>query len=837
MSQLNDAIVAVVGPAINDGLLAHYKTNGAISDDLHSAEYEFLVAGGATPAHISDMWLEALVNAGFTGTISDMLLEFWEAGGTFGPPPTPDWTTDPPNVPDGNEGVAYNYNLAADLNTVAQVTITVETGTLPAGLSISGTRIIGTPTTIETQSGISLRATNPSGFDVSLTFDIEIKIGAVQWSSTPTPPSGEVGVVYNYNLTPHLNTVDNVTISVQSGSLPPGLSISGVAIVGTPTADGSFTNIVLRAQNSFGQDDSAAFSITVDPAAATLDIRLDNPVQGGKEVLDTGQEFFSGGGAQAPLFVGIPHPMAMLPSGRQTSTTVYQPPTPNSQAGWPYDPRTFTPAAPANWPSAESVGDYYIDPTHPSSTDTANPYGYPDQPRNTFPTDTPTLDPGSYVEFGGGTITGSEDWLWTCNGTAAQPVYIKQSGGQINGDGGGWEFNGTHIICDGLTMRGTRPRTFFYDGPSYVTLRNASFNNGNADFGGRCIAFEGTSNANRAQFFMLYNCTGLDIGTIPKASSKDMAFFQPRYYADYMWVIGCDAQRINSDFVVTGDAYNNHPAPADPEANIHYLWIGGNFSALNGENAVDVKSGYHVIVSENNFEDMDVNQGVSAANTTNIIASNNRESDHSGPVWILNNRIKNDTEGDLVRDSGTYNDCDIFVIGNVMYSGTRGVNIDWGGSGGSLTRMRNLVVVNNTIDEVDYGLQAVRMGNASLHTTEFDGNIVTNTTDGIWFDEIENGSAEDNLFWNSAGPVSFQGPFPPGWSTGDQIIDQDPLYTNAAARDYTLQAGSPAIDQLVANAAYQRFEDEYGMDIRQDRDGTVRPQGPSWDIGAYERAA
>lgn len=175
MSQLNDAIVAIVGPAIDDGLLAHYKANGATADDLQDAEFEFLVAAGATPGEIQDMWEEALIAASYSGALQDMLLEFWLAGGTFSPPPIPNWDTDPPAVPDGTDGVFYAYNLSADLNTVAQVTITVESGTLPSGLNISGTSIVGTPDTVETQAGISLRATNPSGFDVSLTFDIEIQ--------------------------------------------------------------------------------------------------------------------------------------------------------------------------------------------------------------------------------------------------------------------------------------------------------------------------------------------------------------------------------------------------------------------------------------------------------------------------------------------------------------------------------------------------------------------------------------------------------------------------------------------------------------------------------------
>jgi hypothetical protein len=49
-------------------------------------------------------------------------------------------------------------------------------------------------------------------------------------------------------------------------------------------------------------------------------------------------------------------------------------------------------------------------------------------------------------------------------------------------------------------------------------------------------------------------------------------------------------------------------------------------------------------------------------------------------------------------------------------------------------------------------------------------------------------------------------------------------FVNAAAHDYHLAAGSPAIDTGITIAS-----------IIEDRDGVTRPKGAGYDIGAYER--
>jgi hypothetical protein len=78
-----------------------------------------------------------------------------------------------------------------------------------------------------------------------------------------------------------------------------------------------------------------------------------------------------------------------------------------------------------------------------------------------------------------------------------------------------------------------------------------------------------------------------------------------------------------------------------------------------------------------------------------------------------------------------------------------------------------------------------------------------------------------------------------GWASwSDNIVGdssaEDPLFGNAGSLDFTLQSNSPARKAMPAEpSAFQDFEDLYGLDIRRDYLGTVRPSNDR-SIGATE---
>lgn len=81
--QLNDCMVKALGDGQINDLLATYFGMVA-NESLNDAEYRWLVAQGAAPAQINDMWFEFLTGKGYKGALNDMLYQFWCVDGGGG---------------------------------------------------------------------------------------------------------------------------------------------------------------------------------------------------------------------------------------------------------------------------------------------------------------------------------------------------------------------------------------------------------------------------------------------------------------------------------------------------------------------------------------------------------------------------------------------------------------------------------------------------------------------------------------------------------------------------------------------------------------------------------
>ncbi|MDR3001991.1 MAG: Ig domain-containing protein [Fibromonadaceae bacterium] len=169
-------------------------------------------------------------------------------------------------LPNGEVGNSYRVYLSIN----GFGTRSIVKGELPLGLDINSSYsydgfgiplsdIFGTPL----MPGIfkfTLRVENESGFDEK-EFTIEI-------TGDPLPPPSitdgylperEVGVWYNGNI----NATSYAKWSIVEGALPPGLTISGSNIYGTPTEHGSFT-FKVKAENGAGSD-IKEFTIVILP--------------------------------------------------------------------------------------------------------------------------------------------------------------------------------------------------------------------------------------------------------------------------------------------------------------------------------------------------------------------------------------------------------------------------------------------------------------------------------------------------------------------------------------------------------------------------------------------
>jgi len=104
---------------------------------------------------------------------------------------------------------------------------------------------------------------------------------------------------------------------------------------------------------------------------------------------------------------------------------------------------------------------------------------------------------------------------------------------------------------------------------------------------------------------------------------------------------------------------------------------------------------------------------------------------------------------------------------------------------------------------------------AAFAPTNIRNNLIYNPAPLMYFDSGSSGmTCANNLYFGSGAAPS---------SCANGAVSADPKITSLSTFDFHLQSGSPAIDKGVAIAS-----------LILDLDGTSRPQGAAYDIGAYE---
>ncbi|WP_049769296.1 IPT/TIG domain-containing protein [Nitrobacter hamburgensis] len=155
-------------------------------------------------------------------------------------------TVSPSSLPTPNVGTSYNQTLSASGGT-APYGFSLTGGSLPPGLSFTGTTISGTPN----QAG-SYSATFTVTDNASLTATKSYTLIVPNPSSGITiaaPPNANLNTFYSHALSAS-GALAPYTFSIQSGALPPGLSLAGGVISGTPTAANTYAFTLLVTDSS-----------------------------------------------------------------------------------------------------------------------------------------------------------------------------------------------------------------------------------------------------------------------------------------------------------------------------------------------------------------------------------------------------------------------------------------------------------------------------------------------------------------------------------------------------------------------------------------------------------
>lgn len=193
------------------------------------------------------------VSKGYTGVVENPSFEIAPTAGT------------------AIRGVAFSQTLAVT-GGVAPHSILLESGSFPAGISISSAGVISGTATAAGTYPVTLRVTDAStgagswfeleGYTLTVTFPPTIVV------SPATVPAAAVGAAYSQTFTASGGT-GPYSFAISAGGLPAGLTLdagSG-ALTGTPTAGGTF-NFTVRATDSDSLTGSRAYSLTV--AAPTI---------------------------------------------------------------------------------------------------------------------------------------------------------------------------------------------------------------------------------------------------------------------------------------------------------------------------------------------------------------------------------------------------------------------------------------------------------------------------------------------------------------------------------------------------------------------------------------
>lgn len=174
------------------------------------------------------------------------------------------------DMPDATVGVSYSRTLTP-VGGRPDYSWLIESGSLPPALSLAQTgSIAGTPTTAGTFNFV-VRVTDGNGSSASKALTLIVKPAAPLTITAGQLPRGSVGTSYSQSIgasggqTPY-------TWSIQSGTLPDGLTLNQTGIIsGAPERPGT-ASFVLRLTDAVDASVTATLSVTINPGTVVLAI-------------------------------------------------------------------------------------------------------------------------------------------------------------------------------------------------------------------------------------------------------------------------------------------------------------------------------------------------------------------------------------------------------------------------------------------------------------------------------------------------------------------------------------------------------------------------------------
>ena len=216
-------------------------------------------------------------------------------------------------------GSAFSHTFTASGNPAP--TLSYVPGTLPAGVTLVGNTLSGTPTAPGTYT-INVAASNGINPNAAQTFTLTVT--APPSITSPAAVSAAYGTYFSHTFTASGNPAP--TLSYAPGMLPAGVTLVGNVLSGTPMTLATFT-INVTASNGVNPNATQTFILTVTGSAPTITSAASVSVVSGSAFSHT----FTASGNPAPTLSYAP---GTLPAG----VTLVG----NTLSGTPTAPGTYT---------------------------------------------------------------------------------------------------------------------------------------------------------------------------------------------------------------------------------------------------------------------------------------------------------------------------------------------------------------------------------------------------------------------------------------------------------------------------------------------------------------
>jgi len=267
-------VVISLSPATLPSGLQNVAYTTTVSASGGQAAYQYAITSGTLPAGLSLNTTNGLISGTPTAVVnSTITITATDANTNTG---SKEYTLsiglvtitlDPTSLPGASRNIAYSQQITASGGT-SPYAYSLFSGSLPAGLSISGTGLItGSPSATGTSSFV-VKAIDANSNSGSRSYTIVVAAVTITLSP-PTLPNAPTNTSYTQTITASGGT-SPYTFTVTSGSLPTGLTLSSSGVIsGTPTVAGS-SSFTVTAADANTNTGTRAYTIVVSSVTITL---------------------------------------------------------------------------------------------------------------------------------------------------------------------------------------------------------------------------------------------------------------------------------------------------------------------------------------------------------------------------------------------------------------------------------------------------------------------------------------------------------------------------------------------------------------------------------------